>query len=97
LAARETVQRLLLAHRADAARDALPARLVAEELRDAEHRVDEVRVLAEHHHDAGPERRLRLACAIEREQEVELIGPEERAGGAAEQHCLRRLRARKLE
>ena len=85
------MQRLLLADGADAAGDALAARLVAEELGDAEHGVDEVGRLVVDDHDAGAERRARGARVLEGERQVELVGPQERAGGAAEQHCLRRL------
>ena len=94
---REPVQRLLLAHRADAAGDALAARLVAEELGDAQHRVDEIRRLVVDEHDAGAERHAGLARRLERELEVELVRPQERAGGAAEQHRLRRPRPREVE
>src|SRR5581483_3272985 len=97
LAGRESVQRLFLTYGADAARDALPAGLVAEELGDAQNGADEIRLLAEHDDDAGAERHARLARALERERNVELIGAQERACGAAEQHRLRGLGAGELE
>src|SRR5205814_1019153 len=73
LAAGEALQRLLLADRADPAGDALAARLVAEELGDAEHRVDEVGGLVVDDHDAAAERRSRGARVLEGERQVELI------------------------
>ena len=94
---REPLQRLLLADRADAAGHALPARLVAEELGDADHGVDEVGRLVVDDHDAGAERRAGGARVLERERQVELVGPQERAGGAAEQDRLRRRGAREVE
>ena len=48
-------------------------------------------------HDAGAERRAGSARVLEGERQVELVGPQERAGGAAEQHRLRRPRLRELE
>src|SRR5690606_6299553 len=84
----EPVQSLLLAYRADAARHALAAGLVAEEARDAEQRVAQVRALVEHHDDAGPERHAGRARALERERDVALVAADERTRGAAEQHGL---------
>ncbi len=97
LAGREPVQRLLLAHGADAAGDALAARLVAEELGDAQDGGDEVGVLAEDDDDARAERDAGVARGLEGERQVELVGAQERARGAAEQHGLRRLGAGELE
>ena len=54
---------LLLAHGADPARHALPARLVAEERGDAAQQVDQVDRVVEHQHHAGAERRARRARA----------------------------------
>ena len=53
LAAGDAMQRLFLAHGADPARHALPARLVAEERGDAQQRSREVDRVVEHHDDAG--------------------------------------------
>ena len=91
------MQRFLLAHGPDAAGDALAARLVAEELGDAEHGVDEIRPLAVDDHDARAERRAGVTGALEGERQVELVGSQERAGGAAEEDGLRRLGAGELE
>ncbi len=44
--------------------------------------------LVEHEHDARAERRLRLARGLERERQVELVGAQEAAGGAAHQDAL---------
>ena len=55
----EPRQQLLLADAPDPARDALAARLVAEELGDAPEGVDEVGRLVEDHDHAGPEGRRR--------------------------------------
>src|SRR5947199_120190 len=71
LARGEPVERLLLAHRADPARNALPAGLVTEELGDAQHRVDEVGALVVDDHDARAERRTRRARVLERERKVQ--------------------------
>ena len=84
----EARERLLLAHRADAARHALPARLVAEERRDALQEARQVDAVVEHQHDARAERRLGLARALERERQVELVGPQEAARRAAHEHGL---------
>ena len=46
--------------------------------------------VVERHDDAGAERRLGGARALERERHVELVGPHEDARGAAEQDGLQR-------
>ena len=84
----EARERLLLAHRADAAGHALAARLVAEERRDALQEARQVDAVVEHEHDARAERRLGLARALERERQVELVGAQEAARGAAHQDRL---------
>src|SRR2546423_823904 len=76
-AAREAFERFLLAHRPDAARHALAARLVLEELGDPEHRIDEVRVLVEDHHDARAERRPGGARVLEGQRQIELLRADE--------------------
>ena len=81
-------QRLLLADGADPAGHALAARLVAEERRDPEQHRDEVDGVVEQHDHAGAERRTRRTRRLERELEVEAIGPDEAAGRAAEQDRL---------
>ena len=86
-------ERLLLPDGPDAARDALPARLVAEERGDPQHDVGEVDVLVEHHHDARPERDRPPPSVLEREPQVELVGRDERPRRAAEQDRLQRLAA----
>ena len=88
---------LLLAHGADAARHALPARLVAEELRDPQQRRHELRVVVVDDHDARPERHAGGARVLVRELQVEQVGADERAGRAAEQHRLHGAGARELE
>src|SRR5205085_4243505 len=93
----EPAERFLLSHGPDAARDALAARLVAEELGDAEHGVDEIRRLVVDDHDAGAERDARGARVLEGEQQVELLGADEGAGSATEQDGLRRPRLREVE
>ena len=82
----QPVQRLLLADGADPARHALPARLVPEEGGDAQQERHQVDGVVEDHHHARAERRARGPRALERERQVELVGPDERAGRAAEQH-----------
>ena len=72
----------------DAARHALPARLVAEERRDPQHDLGEVHRVVEEHHDARAERRAGGLRVLERELEPEVLGPDEDAGGPAEQHRL---------
>ena len=93
----EPLQRLLLADRADAARHALPARLVAEELGDAQQRGHELRLVVVDDHDARAERDARGARVLVRELQVELVRADERAGGAAEQHRLHGPGAREVE
>ena len=85
-AAGQPGQRLLLAHGADPARHALPARLVAEERGDPAQRRGEVGDGVEGEHDARPERGPDLAGALQGERDVELVGQHEPARRAAEQH-----------
>ena len=82
---REPRQQLLLAHAPDPARDALAARLVAEELGDAPEGVDEVGGLVEDHDHPGAEGRPDGAGRLERQRRVEDLRPDEDAGRAAEQ------------
>ena len=84
-AGRQPLQRFLLAHRTDPARYALAARLVPEELRDAARDVDEVGTGRERHHHAGAERGAGGARVLEGQRQVEMLRPDEAAGGAAEQ------------
>src|SRR5439155_19157696 len=86
----QAVQRLLLAHGADAARDALAARLVAEEGGDAQDGVLEIDRVVEQHHDARSERGADGARALERQRYFDLGGGDEYAGRAAEQDRLHR-------
>ena len=65
-ARREPREQLLLAHAADPARDALAARLVAEELGDPPQRVDEVDGLVEDHDHARAEGRRRRPASPRR-------------------------------
>ena len=90
----EPRQQLLLADGPDAARDALAARLVAEERGDPPQRVGEVGGLVEHHDDARAERRAGRSRALERERRVEPVRPDERARRAAEEDRLDRAPAR---
>ena len=78
----QPVQRLLLAHRADAARHALPAALVAEEPRDPQTQVDEIGALVEEHHHPRAQRVAAGAGVLERQARVEPVGPDEPAGRA---------------
>src|SRR5207248_3084674 len=87
-AGREPVERLGLSDRADAAGDALPARLMPEERRDAHRDVPQIRLIVEEHHHARTERRSGRASTLDRERHVELLGRHEYAGGAAEEHRL---------
>ena len=48
--------------------------------------VDHVDVLVVHHHDARPERQPRVADVVVVEHEVEVVGADELAGRAAEEH-----------
>src|SRR6185436_1124619 len=79
---------LFLPHSADAARDALTARLVPEEPGDAHEERGKVDRVVEHEDDARAERRPRGARALERERHVEVVGPEEPTRGAAHQDGL---------
>src|SRR5579872_6170606 len=73
----QPTQRLLLPHRADAARDALPARLVAEKGCDADdYRLYVHRIVEDHHH-AGPERRAGGPGALQRKRNVQLVRADE--------------------
>ena len=63
-ALRDAMQRLFLPDRADPARHALPARLVAEERGDAQDEVAQVDGVVEHHDDAGSERRARRRACL---------------------------------
>ena len=84
-AGRQPRQQLLLADAADPARDALAARLVAEELGDPAERVDEVGGLVEDHDHARAERRAGGPRRLERERHVERVRADEDARRAAEQ------------
>ncbi len=85
---REPREQLLLADGADPARDALAARLVAEELGDPPERADHVGGLVEGHDDAGAERRADRPRRLERQRRVERVRADEDARRAAEQHRL---------
>ena len=89
-ARRQPREQLLLAHAPDPARDALPARLVAEELGDPPERVDEVDRLVEDHDHARAERRPGGARRLEGQRQVERLRPDEDAGRAAQQDRLDR-------
>ena len=93
-AVREAREELLLAHGADPAGDALPARLVAEEGGDPPERADEVGGLVEDHDDTGAEGRPDRAGPLERQRHVERVRAHEDAGGAAEQDRPDRAAAR---
>src|SRR5436190_698014 len=80
----EAREQLLLPHGADAARHALPAGLVAEELRDAPQVRDHVDALVENEHDARAERRADLARVLEGQRHVDLVRGDEGAGRATE-------------
>ncbi len=84
----EAGEDLLLAHGADAARHALPARLVAEERRDPAQLVDQVDRVVEHEHDARAERRAGGPSALHRQRQIEVVGTDEAAGRAAQQDRL---------
>src|SRR3954462_8205812 len=84
----DSVQRLFLADSSHAAGNALPAGLIAEERCDTDENVGHVDAVVEHDNDAGAERRLGGACALERERHVELVRSDENARRAAEQNRL---------
>ena len=84
----ESREELLLADGADPARDALAARLVAEELGDPAERIDHVGGLVEGHDDAGAEGRADRARRLEGQRRVERVRADEDARRAAEQHGL---------
>ena len=86
----QPMERFFLADGADAARDALAARLVAEEARDPQHDVHEVHRLVERHHDAGAQRVPARARVLERELDVQILRCDEPTCGTAEQDRLRR-------
>src|SRR5262249_55415590 len=79
-AGRQPGGQLLLADAADPAWDALPARLVAEELGDPPEGVHEVDGLVEDHDHARPERRARGARRLEGERQVQRLRADEHAG-----------------
>src|SRR6266568_1896772 len=72
----QSFQNLLLPRRAHPARDALPARLVAEKARDAQEDRLHVRRLIEDDDRARPERRSDRAGPLEAQRNVELLGRE---------------------
>ena len=80
---------LLLAHGPDPARRALTARLVAEEAGDPHQHPREARTVSSNA-STTPEPSVAPAPrdAFERQRNPELVGPDERAGGAAQQHRL---------
>jgi len=88
--AKDSHQRLFLPSGADATRHALPARLVAEEARDAKQNPFEVRGVIEDDHGAGAERGPNGPRAFEAERHIELRFGDERAGSATKEHCTQR-------
>ena len=82
------MQQLLLAHGADAAGDALAARLVAEELGDAPQDLAQVDGVVERHHHGRAEGGADGARPLEGERDVELVRGHEGAGRAAQQDGL---------
>ncbi len=87
-------ERLLLAHGADAAGDALAARLVAEEGGDAGSMSPRSTVSSKHEHDARSERGPASRAPSKVSGMSSWSGRDERAGRAAEQHRLRASAAR---
>src|SRR5206468_1012103 len=85
-----SLQDLLLALRAHAARHALAARLVAEEAGDAEEDLPHVRGVVEQHHRARAERGADAAHSLEAQRHVDLLRREERPRRAAKQDRLHR-------
>ena len=85
-----SLQDFLLAFRADAARDALAARLIAEEARDAQQDAFHVGGVVEHDHSARTQRCADGSRALEAERNVKLRGGDEGARRSAEQDCLQR-------
>src|SRR5689334_5868488 len=88
-AARETLERLMLANCADAAGHALAAAFLAEEGGDPKEDVLEVDGVVKQHHHAGAERGTNGAGAFECERRVEFGGGDESARGATQQHGLK--------
>src|SRR5262249_48726072 len=66
----------------------LAAGLVTEELRDAAEDGDERLLVVEHHHDARAKRSSDLARVLEGQRHRDLVGRDEHARRAAEQHGL---------
>src|ERR1700682_1827701 len=94
------MEKLLLAHGADSAWHALPARLVAEEPGDPEHCLSHVGIGSKDKDHARAERRPDRARALEGEWHVQLLVGDERAGRATKQDRPRATRAhstRKLQ
>ena len=89
-AAGQPRDQLLLADRADPARHALAAGLVAEELGDPAQQGGHGHRVVKNEHDAGAEGRPRCAHSLEGQRHVERAGADEHAGRAAEQHRLER-------
>ena len=90
LSAPWAMQSLFLANGADAARDALTARLVAEECRESQQDRAQVDGVVEHQHCAGANRRSRRARAFEGQRDVHLRWCNEDARCSAEQDALQR-------
>src|SRR5215831_10713881 len=82
---KHALEDLLLALGADAARDALTARLVAEEPGDAQQHLLHVRVIVKHHHGSRAERRADRPDTVEAQRNVDLVRRQERAGRPTEQ------------
>src|ERR1035437_3686651 len=79
-------KRLLLTDRADTARDALAAALVAKKLRDAQENALQVDTVVERHHNAGAKRRADGPHALKGQRRIQLGWRNERAGRASEQY-----------
>ena len=81
-------QRLVLADCADPARHALPARLVAEELGDADHHVSHVHRRVEGHHHTRAEGGARGPGVLQGQRKAQRVRAHERPGRPAHQHRL---------
>jgi hypothetical protein len=93
----QPLERLLLAHRADATRHTLAARLVAEELRDPQQCGHQFGLLVVDDHNTGAERDAGRPRVLVRQLQVEQLRADERARSAPEQHRLGRRRSREVE
>ena len=90
----QSLQRFLLAHHADAARNALAAGFMAEETRDAQQNLAQIDRVIEQHDHAGTQRGADGARAFKSERRIEFVRPDKSSGRAAQKNCLQLAAAR---